>query len=206
MINKYAAEFIGTFFIVFSVGLTTNPLAIGILLTALVYIWGNCSGAHFNPAITLSFWSDGIMSTRETVVYLGGQIMGAFAGAELVLYMSGSAFMPVPSDSVTPLQFAVIQFLFTFILVMVYLMLFNTDRFRNNRIHGIVIGFTYYSIITISTPLTGIGSNPALSLGFSTFEILLGGDSYIHLPIYILSPLIAGWVSSYVFRFFEPFE
>lgn len=206
MIKKYAAEFIGTFFIVLSVGLTSNPLAIGILLTALVYIWGNCSGAHFNPAITLSFWSDGIMSTREAVIFVAGQIMGAFAGSELVLYLSGAAFMPVPSDSITPLQFAVIQFLFTFLLVMVYLILFNTERFRTNQIYGIVIGFTFYSVITVTSPLTGIGSNPALSLGFSIFEILLGGDSYIHLPIYILSPLIAGWAGAYAFRFFEPFE
>jgi len=206
MIKKYAAEFIGTFFIVLTVGLTSDPFAIGILITALVYIWGNSSGAHFNPAITLSFWADGIMSTRESIVLTTGQILGAFAGAELVLYLSGSAYVAVPSDSVSPFQFAVIQFLFTFILVMVYLMLFNTERFRNNNVHGIVIGLTYFSIFAITAPLTGIGYNPALSIGFSTFEVLLGGSSYIHLPVYILGPLLAGWSASYAFRFFEPFE
>ncbi|MGF1668844.1 MAG: MIP/aquaporin family protein [Balneolaceae bacterium] len=206
MIKKYAAEFIGTFFLVLSVGLTSNPLAIGILLTALVYVWENYSGAHFNPAITLSFWSDGIMSSREALVFVAGQLMGAFAGAELILYLSGTAYMPTPSDTITPLQFAVIQFLFTFLLVMVYLMLYNTERFRNNNIHGIAIGFTYFAIIAIAAPLTGIGFNPSLSIGFSVFEILLGGDSYLHLPVYVFSPLIAGWAATYVFRFFEPFE
>ena len=52
--NKYIIEFVGTFFLVLIIGLTSNPIAIGLGLAVLVYMGAHISGAHYNPAVSLS--------------------------------------------------------------------------------------------------------------------------------------------------------
>ena len=81
--NRYVTELIGTFFLVFTIGMTAvlataaAPLAIGATLMVMVYMGGHVSGAHYNPAVTLGVFLRGAMEKADVVPYLGAQILGA---------------------------------------------------------------------------------------------------------------------------------
>src|ERR1700704_2278808 len=97
--NKYFAEFIGTFFLVLTIGCTViekgagplAPLAIGAVLMVMVFAGGHISGAHYNPAVTLGVWMRGKCDTKDVAPYIISQIAGAALAAFAVLFLkSGS--------------------------------------------------------------------------------------------------------------------
>jgi hypothetical protein len=87
--NKYLAEFIGTFFLVLTVGCTVighgagpfAPLAIGSALMVMIFAGGHISGGHFNPAVTLGVWLRGKCEARVVAPYMTFQIMGGVLAA-----------------------------------------------------------------------------------------------------------------------------
>src|SRR6202789_2408151 len=95
--KKYLVEFIGTFFLAFTVGATVinpgagamAPLAIGASLMFMVYAGGHVSGGHYNPAVTLAVWIRGKMPTADVLPYWIAQILGAFVASQVVLYLKG---------------------------------------------------------------------------------------------------------------------
>src|SRR5215831_13598966 len=92
--NKYAVEFIGTFFLVFTVGSTgiaagpgvIAPVAIGSVLMVMIYAGGHVSGGHYNPAVTLGVFLRGRFPARDVVPYFVAQLAGAGAAAAIVLF------------------------------------------------------------------------------------------------------------------------
>ena len=105
ILNKYIAEFIGTFFLVLTVGSTVvgngagafAPLAIGSALMVMIFAGGHISGGHFNPAVTLGVWLRRRCETKDVAPYMGFQIFGAVLAAFAVKFLKGGA-------AVTPLQ------------------------------------------------------------------------------------------------------
>src|SRR6201982_2639345 len=102
--NKYVAEFIGTFFLVLTIGCTVvgngagtlAPLAIGSALMVMIFAGGHISGAHFNPAVTLGVWLRGKCETKDVPGYMISQIVGAMLAAAAVQYLkSGGAVAPL---------------------------------------------------------------------------------------------------------------
>src|SRR5208282_87741 len=97
VMKKYLVEFIGTFFLVLTVGMTVidpgagnfAPLAIGSALMIMVYAGGHVSGGHYNPAVTIAVWLRGRCPSADVVPYLGSQIVGGVVAAFLVLYLKG---------------------------------------------------------------------------------------------------------------------
>ena len=96
--KKYLVEFIGTFFLVLTVGMTVigcapdnflPPLAIGSALMIMVYAGGHVSGGHYNPAVTLAVWLRGRCPTADVPAYWISQILGAFAASLVALYLKG---------------------------------------------------------------------------------------------------------------------
>src|SRR5882724_10528083 len=95
--KKYLVEFIGTFFLVLTIGMTViepgagnfAPLAIGAALMVMVYAGGHVSGAHYNPAVTIAVWLRGRCSTMDVPFYIGAQVLGATAAAFLALQFKG---------------------------------------------------------------------------------------------------------------------
>src|SRR5580765_3935443 len=125
--NKYIAEFIGTFFLVLTIGCTIigsgagafAPLAIGSALMVMIFAGGHISGGHFNPAVTLGVWLRGKCGAKDVAPYMISQIVGAVLAAFAVKFLKGGA-------AVTTLQLATLpallaEFLFTFALVYVVL-------------------------------------------------------------------------------------
>ena len=106
MMQKYLAEFIGTFFLVLTIGCTVipgaagviPPLAIGSALMVMVYAGGHISGGHYNPAVTLGVWMRGGFASGDLVPYWVSQVAGALAAAAAAMFLVGSpstaALMP----------------------------------------------------------------------------------------------------------------
>src|SRR5437016_6394598 len=126
--NKYIAEFIGTFFLVLTIGCTgigagagvIAPLAIGAALMVMVFAGGHISGAHYNPAVTIGVLIRGKVKAADVVPYIVAQIIAAVAAALIVrgVFRAGAA-VTVMTPNVGPALLA--EFLFTFALVYVVL-------------------------------------------------------------------------------------
>ncbi len=92
---KYLTEFIGTFFLVLTIGLTVcqgvamAPLAIGCALMIMVYMGGHISGAHYNPAVSLAAMIRGAMSPVDLIPYWISQVLGSLAAAAAVAFIFG---------------------------------------------------------------------------------------------------------------------
>src|SRR3712207_7097012 len=90
--DKYLTEFIGTFFLVLTIGLTViepgagslAPLAIGSVLTVMVYAGGHVSGAHYNPVVTLAVWLRGHHPALDVLPYMGVQVLAAVVAGLMV--------------------------------------------------------------------------------------------------------------------------
>ena len=79
--KNYIVEFIGTFFLVFVIALTGNPIAIGSILMIMVYMGGHISGAHYNPAVTLAVWMRKKIELKAALMYMLVQILAAATAA-----------------------------------------------------------------------------------------------------------------------------
>ena len=105
--NKYLTEFVGTFFLVLTIGCTVipgatgviPPIAIGAALMVLVFAGGHISGAHYNPAVTLAVWMRGRCDTKDLVPYWVSQLAGAAEAAGAAGYLVGPG-TPMTIESV----------------------------------------------------------------------------------------------------------
>src|SRR5277367_2769071 len=104
---KYVYEFIGTFFLVLTVGMTVigpheagllAPLAIGSALAVMVYAGGHISGGHYNPAVSLAVFLRGKLNAQDLGIYWLAQFVGAVAAAYLTLYFKGAHGTPLVPD------------------------------------------------------------------------------------------------------------
>jgi aquaporin Z len=106
-VRKYLTEFIGTFFLVLTIGLSVSaglamaPLAIGSVLMVMVYMGGHISGAHYNPAVSLALLLRGAFASKEFVPYILSQLAGAVAASLVVLIATGATFAPAPAADAT---------------------------------------------------------------------------------------------------------
>src|SRR3954463_1797251 len=104
--RNYLTEFLGTFFLVLTVGLTVlngsplAPLAIGASLMIMVYMGGHISGGHYNPAVSLAVMVRGKLDPREFVMYCIAQTCGAVTAAAVVLMVTGQTVLVQPGDGV----------------------------------------------------------------------------------------------------------
>src|SRR5438270_3449315 len=119
--NKYIAEFIGTFFLVLTIGCTVigggsgviPPLAIGAALMVMVFAGGHISGAHYNPAVTIGVLIRGKVNAGDVVPYIVAQLFGSALAAVVVMkcLRAGAAVTPI-TPNIGPALLA--EFLFTF--------------------------------------------------------------------------------------------
>src|SRR6516165_9086514 len=106
--RKYITEFIGTFFLVLTIGCAVvihptgsiAPLAIGSILMVMVFAGGHVSGAHYNPAVTLAVWLRGRCATGEVPMYMISQVLGAIAASYLALTFKGHPTVSAMSPDV----------------------------------------------------------------------------------------------------------
>jgi len=202
--GKYITEFIGTFFLVLTVFLTvTNgtplaPLAIGSVLMVMVYMGGNISGGHYNPAVTLGVMMRGKIEMSEAVKYWIYQLLGGIVAALVGGWLSGASFAPAPSASALPALAA--EFIFTFALVLVVLDTATADESEGNSYFGLAIGFTVMVGAFAVGGISGGAFNPAVGLGPIIVDGVMNGGSFANAWLYLVGPLLGGAAAAYVFK------
>lgn len=204
--NKYVMEFVGTFFLVFTVGCTVvgngagalAPLAIGSVLMVMVFAGGHISGAHYNPAITLAIWIRGKCPTKDVAPYMIFQIVGALLAALAVKYLKAGSVVTPMSLATVPALLA--EFLFTFALVFVVLNTATSKDTAGNSFYGLAIGFTVLSGAFAVGNISGGAFNPAVAFGIS----LMGLAAWPSIWIYLLAEFAGGAVAALLFKALNP--
>jgi len=196
--KKYLVEFIGTFFLVFTVGMTViapgagpfAPIAIGASLMIMVFAGGHVSGGHFNPAVTLAVWIRGKCDTKDVVPYWIAQIGAAFVAAWMVhkLKMQGAA-QPLALAGWKPAFVA--EFLFTFALCWVVLNVATAKTTAGNSFYGIAIGMTVMTGALAVGGISGGAFNPAVATGISLMGLSFWSNFWVLLTGEIAGSLVA---------------
>jgi aquaporin Z len=204
--RKYLTEFIGTFFLVFTVGLTVTagapmaPLAIGSSLMIMVYMGGHISGGHYNPAVSLAVFLRGKMaSAGEFVGYLVSQLAGAITAALATYIVTGQLLTVAPVASASTLAALLVEILFTFALALVVLNVAVSAKTQGNSFYGLAIGFTIVVGAFAGGPISGGAFNPAVGTGPILVRAAIGGGSLGHLWLYLVGPFLGGALAAGVF-------
>ena len=169
--KKYIIECIGTYFLVLIIGLTGNPIAIGIGLSILVYMGAHISGAHYNPAVSLAMIIRGEISIMECLKYVLSQCIGAVAAAYSIILLGADALAVVSkTDSMT--SFFMAEIIFTFLLVFVILNVATHPDTKNNQYYGLAYGLTVAAGAFSVGEISGAVFNPAVSFGPSLLSLI----------------------------------
>src|SRR5437763_4087966 len=203
--RKLVVEFLGTFFLVYTVAMATNPktgagtlapLAIGAALMVMVYAGGHISGGHYNPAVSTAVLVRGKMAANEWVTYVIAQLVGAVLAALLARAVSGAGHAGAFAST---WKMLVVEFVFTFALAYVVLNVATARGTEGNSFYGLAIGFTVAAGAFAVGGVSGGAFNPAVALGAS----VLGIFKWSHYWIYVLAPLLGGLAAAGAFLYVQ---
>lgn len=203
---RYLTEFIGTFFLVLTIGFVVfaeaplAALAIGSVLMVMVYMGGHVSGGHYNPAVSLAAAMAGKLEKRELVPYWLAQVAGAIAAALTTMVIVERTFAPAPGPQVSGLGAWVAEFLFGFALCLVVLATATHAKTKGNSYFGLAIGFTVLVGAIAVGPISGAAFNPAVGIGPILVHAARGGEGLGNLPLYIVAPSLGGVLAALVSR------
>jgi len=205
--NKYIAEFIGTFFLVLTIGCTgigasagvIAPLAIGAALMVMVFAGGHISGAHYNPAVTLGVLIRGRLKAADVIPYWIAQCVAAAVAAIVVskILRAGVPVTPI-APKLGPALLA--EFLFTFALVYVVLNAATAEGTSGNSFYGLAIGMTVMTGAFAVGDISGGAFNPAVAIGIS----ILGISTWNNIWIYLVADFGAAVAAAIVFNLINP--
>jgi len=212
MFKKMTAEALGTLILVLfgcgaavlmgdKIGMHGIAMAFGLAIVAAAYGLGAISGAHLNPAVTLGMVTAGRMGVSEAAGYVVAQLVGAFAGAlVLMIIASGKAGYEVSVGGLGQNGYGagylgeyslgaalVFEAVMTFLFVTVILGV--TTGKANAAVAGLAIGLTLAAIHLVGINVTGVSVNPARSFGPA---VLVGGKAMADLWVFIVAPLAGG--------------
>ncbi len=206
MISKLITEFVGTFFLVLTIGLTAlvgsglAPLAIASVLVAVIYMGGHVSGAHYNPAVTLAVWLRGRMTLSEVGGYVGVQVLAAVLGAFTSYLVTGDVLQVTPAEETGLGAFFLLELLFTFLLVLVILNVATAPTTAGNDYYGLAIGLVVLGGALAVGPVSGGAFNPAVAVGPVVAEVLVGeGLGAGDLWVYVVATFAGGALAAFVF-------
>lgn len=168
-------------------------IGVGMGLTAVLLIyspWGKRSGAHMNPAVTLSFLRLGKIKPIDACFFVIAQFSGGLAGVLLVAAVFGSAFEAPPVNYVATLPGPsgvgiafVAELVISFFLMLTILLVSNNARLE--KMTGLFAGLLVAAYIAVEAPISGMSINPARS-----FASALPAGFWSHLWIYFTAPVL----------------
>ncbi len=206
--KKYICEFIGTFFLVFTIGTAVispgagsfAPFAIGAVLAAMIYAGGHISGAHYNPAVTVTLWLRGETARTEVVPYIVAQAVGSALAAVAVLFVKTPTAVSAMEISVLPALFS--ELLFTFALCLVILEVATSKKTQGNSYYGIAIGLVVMAGIYSVGEVSGGVFNPAVVVGI----IVMGLSAPENAWIYVVANFAGAVLAAVSFKFLNSDE
>jgi aquaporin Z len=224
MVRKLAAEFLGTFWLVFGgcgsaviaaafpqvgIGLLGVALAFGLTVLTMAYAIGHISGCHLNPAVTLGLWAGNRFDAREVLPYWVSQVLGAIIAAALLLFIaSGAPGFDIASNglaqngygSASPGQYSMSAGFVTEVVLtagFLLVILGATDNRAPAGFAPIAIGLCLTLIHLVSIPVTNTSVNPARSTGPA---LMVGGLALHQLWMFWAAPLIGGLIGGLAYR------
>jgi aquaporin Z len=230
MSKRLAAEFLGTFWLVFGgcgaavlaakfpstpfvgIGFAGVALAFGLTLLTMAFAVGHISGAHFNPAVTAGAWAGGRLLGSDVIPYWIAQVLGAIAAAA-VLYAvaSGHAgfsladgFAANGYGDLSPGKYDVVACFIAEVVATFFFLLIilgSTHRLVPTGFAPIPIGLALTLVNLITIPVTNTSVNPARSIGPALFA---GGPYIAQLWLFIIAPLIGAVAAGLVTRALHP--
>ena len=203
--HKYAVEFIGTFFLMLTIGCAVlggvgplAPLAIGSALMVMVFAGGHVSGAHYNPAVTLAVFLRGRCPASDAGPYVAAQVLGAVCAAFLTPFLTGAHAAAVQAPLGLPALIA--EAIWTFALAYVVLNVATAKGTAGNSFYGLAIGFTVAAGAVVIGPISGGAFNPAVAVGAS----VLGLFAWSNLWVYLIGNLLGGTAAALLFTTLNP--
>ncbi|MGD9822661.1 MAG: aquaporin Z [Aminobacteriaceae bacterium] len=221
--NKYGAEFFGTFWLVLGgcgsavlaaafpnvgIGLLGVSLAFGLTVVTMAYAIGHISGCHLNPAVSIGLWAGGRFPASQIIPYIVAQVLGAVAaGAVLFFIASGKTGFDVTAGFATngygehsPGGYSMMAALVTeVVMTMMFLIIIlgATDKRAPQGFAPLAIGLALTLIHLISIPVTNTSVNPARSTGVAVFQ---GGWAISELWLFWAAPIAGAILGAIVYR------
>lgn len=203
LLKKCLVEFIGTFFLVFTVASAVMfgadgvipAISIGFVLMVMIYAGGHISGGHYNPAVSLAALVRGALPLKDLLPYWLAQILGAICAAYLVLPFAGERIFECCAYGPIPLIIG--EFLFTFALCYVVLLTATTKKTEGNSYYGLAIGSTVTAGAFAVGGIFCYGAfNPAVAVGLGFMHVAC----WVCLSTTIVANLLAGVLAALVFK------
>lgn len=222
--QKYAAEFVGTFWLVLGgcgsaviaagfpevgIGLLGVSLAFGLTVVTMAYAIGHISGCHLNPAVSIGLWAGGRFSSSQLAPYIAAQVAGGVvAGGVLFLIASGQTGFDVAAGFASngyaehsPGGYSMLAALVTeIVMTMMFLLIIlgATDKRAPAGFAPLAIGLGLTLIHLISIPVTNTSVNPARSTGVALY---VGDWAVSQLWLFWLAPIIGAILGAALYRF-----
>jgi len=203
--KKYLVEFIGTFFLIFTIGCTViapgagamAPLAIGASLMVMIFAGGHVSGGHFNPAVSLAARIRGKLSHADLIPYWLSQFAAAAVAAWVVHFIklpgSASAASAFPIGWKAAL---LVEFLFTFALAWVVLNTATAKGTAGNSFYGLAIGMTVMTGAYAVGGISGGAFNPAVAVGAT----IMGLNTWANLWVFLVGNFAGGAAAALTYK------
>jgi aquaporin Z len=217
--QKYVAEFLGTFTLVFigcgsavvGAGHVGIAFAFGLTVLAMVYAIGPISGCHINPAISIGMLVAGKMKGKDALMYIIAQCLGAIVGAGILWAIAngvhgysldvnglgengyGSHYGAGYSLAACFLAEVVLTAIFLFVIFG------STSKGAAKGFAGLSIGLSLVFIHLVGIPITGTSVNPARSLGPAIF---VRGDAISHVWLFLIAPVLGAIVAALIWKLF----
>ncbi len=224
--NKLAAEFIGTLWLVLGgcgsavlaaaypelgIGFAGVAIAFGLTVLTMVYAIGHISGCHLNPAVSIGLWAGGRFDKKELLPYIIAQVLGGIAGAGILfLIASGKAGFEIGNFAAngygehSPGGYSMLSGL-TSEVVMTFMFLIiilgATHSKAPKGFAGIAIGLGLTLIHLISIPVTNTSVNPARS---TSQAIFIGGWALSQLWLFWVAPIVGAALAGFVYKIISP--
>ena len=221
--NKYGAEFLGTFWLVLGgcgsavlaaafpgvgIGLLGVSLAFGLTVLTMAFAIGHISGCHLNPAVSIGLWAGGRFPAKELPAYVISQVAGAIAaGGVLYLIASGKAGFELSAGFASngfgahspggySLQAALIT---EVVMTMMFLLVIlgATDKRAPQGLAPVAIGLCLTLIHLISIPVTNTSVNPARSTGVAVY---VGDWAVSQLWLFWVAPIVGAVLGAVAYR------
>lgn len=197
-------EAVGTFLLALTVFQSGDPLAIGLILMAALYLGSHGHVPYLNAAVSFGEWFAGNIDLNDFLVTVVGQLVGVLGAARLSASMSG-AVPPLVRSGMQTHMMGLTEALTTFVFVSVVMVAISqADRFKNSDLYGLVIGLTATGLIILGGGASIF--NPAIALGVMVHNSILSGmvgtAPTSHIVAYVLVPfvgaILAVWFQDYV--------